>query len=187
MNNSKTYSQETIAALIVSDKKKSQCTLIGTMPKNCYDIDIFQYFLRIFLECILCDTNDFKNIDLKIIDKKLLDQYKPHMNVLGCILQMEEVEKENIEKYNTYYCRIALKKVEENYFIIKNISSSYHFFFRSSYTEEQENELKLQDLYAIFNTKNNTVIKISFSFCNHSTHQLPIEKANHNINVGESF
>jgi hypothetical protein len=183
----KVYTPQTIAAIIVSDEKKHPCTRIIQLQKNSCEAIIFEFFLTILLECIICDTNNFEKTNTKSINKKALDYYIPHMQNIGCILKIDEYDRKELDNHINYYCRIELKKINENLFMLKNLSTNYHFSMRQIYTDSELNELKLTNMYALFHTRNNTIIKISFKLCNHSNHQTSILTASKIVNVADSI
>lgn len=171
----KILTAETISAIILSKKEHSPCTIAIQLPKGHEEIDLFQYCLTLFLECICCYTDDFRNLDVKQINEKTLTMFAPHMNVAHIILKVKEYKRDESEQFENYYCRIMLKSIEEGYFLIKKIPKNYHFMTSYKYQSVNESSLKLADLYAIFYTPSHAY-KISFSICNHTHHQ-PSEKS----------
>ncbi len=166
----KVLTPETISAVLLSKQEQIPCTVNIGLNTNTEELDLFQYYLTILLECICCYTDDFRNINVKSIDEKILSSFKPYLHTVGIILNIKQHEKKDTDSYSNYYCRVMLKNIEEGYFLIKKIPKNYTFIISHAYVNVDESLLKLKDLYAIFHSGDKTY-SILFSICDHSMHQ----------------
>lgn len=163
-------SVENLALFLAENKVQPPCSIQVQLEECENQIDIFEYILTLFMELICIYTNDLKNIDTSLINIELLESFAPYMKSAGIILHLEELK--DPDDYIKYYCRIALRATEENLFILKEINKNYHFIFGPMIATYRMvlDEWELSKFYAIYKLKNQSVIRISFSLCDHKNH-----------------
>jgi hypothetical protein len=163
-------SVENLALLLAENKVQPQCSIQVQLEECESIIDIFEYALTLFMELICTYTTDLKDIDTSLINTQLLESFAPYMKSVGIILHLEELK--DPDDYIQYYCRIALRATEENLFILKKINKNYHFIFGPMITTHRMvlDKWELTKFYAIYKLKNQNVVRISFSLCDHKNH-----------------
>lgn len=183
----KEVDHKSLVEYIMKNNVITPCTIMNVMPPGVEEFDLFEFFLNVFMEFISYSTQDFKHITANDINAENLQKYAPYMNTICVITDIKEYSRtEDVEYINKYFCRIALRLTEETFFIAKSLSTNFHFLLHQMYVGDKS-KLKLKDLYAVFHAKNNKVIKISFSICNHSSHQKQVQKASKDVGYSELF
>lgn len=186
MSDLKEIDHKQLAEYLIKNDIKTPCSIINILPEDAKDIDFFQFFLNVFMELICITTENLTKVESKDITVDNLKNYMVYMNTICAITDIKEYSRtDHSEFINKHYCRIALRLIEETFFIARKISNNFHFLVHSLYADKNPDELKLKDLYAVIHLKNNRILKISFSICNHASHQTPLTKAVKTMYVSE--
>lgn len=131
-------------------------------------VTIFEIFLTILMEGIFIKNNITKET-LKNFNSSIITYLQPWLHSLGYSVNVRELNKENVQQYNKYYCKIILKVDPdwETFFELHEnlMDKNYHFIFGSNndYILNKKTKINLNDLFAIF-IHNNKVYKIMFNY-----------------------
>lgn len=126
-------------------------------------IDIFEIFMTIMMEGLFI-KNNVTCETLKMFNEETILSLQPYLNSLGYQVDVDVINKDDVELYSKFYCRIIMKcdPSWETYFDMhKELMKNYGFIFGANSPKIKGENCNLDNLFAIFSHKN-LVYKISF-------------------------
>jgi hypothetical protein len=131
-------------------------------------LDIFEIFMTIMMEGILIRCGGTITRDIfYAFDENTLNSLQPWLQSMGYKIHVDAIPYSNVKDYEQFYCQIALKEDPKWKLFFemneKRIDKNYHFIFGDKSPYSRNEELTLQNLFAII-TKRDSVFKVSFSF-----------------------
>ena len=130
-------------------------------------LDLFEIFLTIMTEGIFIKNQPISRNTLKLFDEKTITSLRPWLHSLGYNVNVENIPKQETDRYDTYYCKIILREdpAWSQYFELheNDITNDYHYIFGGNSPYIKQGKCTLDSLFAIL-TLNNMVYKISFNF-----------------------
>jgi hypothetical protein len=180
-------SEATLSQVLASSQPKDPCTQVVQLPSDLKNVDLFEFALNVLLEIMCIKTDDFKNVDLSSMTN-VFKEYSPYLASIGFILHVEEYSRmnpEHTDQINNHYCRICLRRIEENLFTVLRTNKSFNFLMGGNYINVDLDQIELNKFYAIFYSKNNVTIKISFEQCDHQSHKDTLKEIKRQIKERE--
>ena len=125
----------------------------------CY---VFQLLSNILMEAIGYLTNDFTNLNLNEFTPDTIYNLNPYFKSMGFTIVVKEYNK-NDEEYKDYYSRVILKNSEyETFFIMKNITTNFHFLLNGNGDYLNTNKTRPLDELALIFYVNDKVFHITY-------------------------
>lgn len=125
----------------------------------CY---VFQLLSNILMEAIGYLTNDFTNLNLNEFTPDTIYNLNPYFKSMGFTIVVKEYNK-NDEEYKDYYSRVILKNSEyETFFIMKNITTNFHFLLNGNGDYLNTNKTRPLDKLALIFYVNDKVFHITY-------------------------
>jgi hypothetical protein len=162
------FSPESIAHTIFGSDPKPPCSNQMIATQDTVDcVYLMEILITILMEGFQMFTNGFEEIDLKKFSVEYINALDPWMRSLGFRVITSVCNKKEKASYEDYYCKIIIRtKLQENLFIMKNISKKYHFFINGQFLEANKKKDKLSDLSAVFiNDETDDAFVIRFDAC----------------------
>ena len=166
-NNPIEISPQKIANKLFSEDPKEPLSQIISLDNN-DNIDaslIFEMMITIFMEGLETIFDDLKKANLTLVNKNLLMKLNPWFWSMGFSLSIDNVNKNDKDKYDTNnrYCKIIINNDDYGFiFKLNNIDKSYHFLINKDYVHGCDIN-NVEQLFADFHIKNE-VYKIGFTF-----------------------
>lgn len=137
-------------------------------------LDIFELFATIMMEGMLVKYGNITSDTLKIFNENHILSLQPWFNSLGFNVGVQKINRDQIELYDKYYCKIILRNDPswKMYFEMheQEITTDYHFILggnsphiqRKYENNTSKEKCTLDKLFAIF-IANSFVYKITFN------------------------
>lgn len=162
-------SPEKIAESLFTSEPKAPCSCsLVTEEDATHDVTWwFEILVIILLEGLNILTGDLSTADLDNLTSDHITLLNPWFKSIGFKIKVNSYDKNDEDDkhfYSNYYCRVILRdKLQETFFIMKNVNKNYHFVLNGSCLEENRKKTSINDLYMIFQT-DKQVFKIYFEF-----------------------
>lgn len=143
---------EQIAQQIFCAEPVDPCT-ITILGDQMHDLTyIFEILITIFMEGFEILTGGLNQTDMSNFSVDHIVGLDPWFNSLGFKIYSQVFnEKEDKDLYKDYYCKIMIKtKLNETFFIMKNVQKNYHFLLNGPYLEKNRATKELKDLKGVF-------------------------------------
>lgn len=169
LNELEDFSPEQIAEKLFTSEPKPPCSCsLVTEEEATLDLTWwFEILVIILLEGLNILTGNLSDANLDNLTTEHITLLNPWFQSLGFKIKVKSYDKtdeDDKQFYSKYYCRVILRdKLQETFFIMKNVSKNYHFVLNGSCLEENRQKTSISDLYMIFQNNVN-VFKINFEF-----------------------
>lgn len=145
------YSPEKVAQIIFAgEPMKPNSHMILAYHDTNDSSYLFEIMITIFMEGMDILSGGLDKVDLTNFNQDYILGLSPWFNSLGFKIHVFVFDKQDIDKYEDYYCKIILNNNDYGkFFEMKNIHKSYHFLCNQKYINGCKNK-DVSELYGLF-------------------------------------